>query len=67
MERIKTSRDGIPDLWARPPLVRWHVATPWPHPLVDPVKQLEALAELLDKGLLSRDEFERQKQKVQSE
>jgi hypothetical protein len=31
------------------------------------VKQLEALADLVDRGLLWRDEFERQKQKVHSE
>jgi hypothetical protein len=67
MERIRTSRDHIPDLLTRPPVVGWQPATPWPHPLVDPVQQLEALADLLNKGLLSRDEFERQKQKVQSE
>jgi Short C-terminal domain len=67
MQRIKTSRDRIPDLLTRPPLVRWQLPTPWPHPLVDPVKQLEALADLLTKGLLSREEFEREKQKVHSE
>jgi len=67
MERIKTGRDLNLDLLTRPPLVRSQVPTPWPHPLVDPVRQLEALAELVDRGLLWRDEFERQKQKVHSE
>ena len=67
MDRTQSSRDRIPDLLTRPPLLRWQVAAAWPHPLVDPVRQLEALADLLDRGLLSRDEFERQKQKVHSE
>jgi hypothetical protein len=67
MERIKTGRDLNYDLLTRPPLVRSQVPTAWPHPLVDPVKQLEALADLVDRGLLWRDEFERQKQKVHSE
>ena len=61
MERIKTGRDLNLDLLTQPPLVRSQVPTPWPHPLVDPVKQLEALADLVDRGLLWRDEFERQK------
>jgi len=67
MERVKTSRDSNLDLLTRPPLVRSQVPTPCPHPLVDPVKQLEALADLVDRSLLWRDEFERQKQKVHSE
>jgi len=67
MERIKTRRDQNLGLLTRPPLLGSQVATPWPHPLVDPVKQLEALADLVDRGLLWRDEFERQKQKVHSE
>ena len=33
--------------------------------LVDPVRQLEALADLLEMGLLSRDESERYKHQVQ--
>jgi Short C-terminal domain len=67
VEPIKTSRDQIPNLLTRPPLLGWQVACPWPHPLVDPVQQLEALADLFRRGLLSRDEFEREKQKVHSE
>jgi hypothetical protein len=32
--------------------------------VVDPVRQLEELADLRDRGLLSSEEFERQKEKV---
>ena len=67
MDRTKTARDRIPDLLTRPPLLRWQVTTSWPHPLVDPVQQLEALADLLRRGLLSRQEFERQKQRIDCE
>ena len=65
--RVMTPRDRVPDLLIRPPAVGWAQTTPWPHPLVDPVEQLEALADLLMRGFLSRDEFELQKQKVNSE
>ncbi len=54
VDRTQTARDRIPDLLTRPPLLRWQVTTSWPHPLVDPVQQLEALADLLRRGLLSR-------------
>jgi hypothetical protein len=39
-------------------------STPRPSRLVDVVGQLEELATLLRRGLLSRSEFERQKRKV---
>jgi hypothetical protein len=32
--------------------------------IVDPIEQLEALADLCDRGLLSPEEFERQRAKV---
>ena len=67
MESLKISRDQNSDLLTRPPLVRSQVGAPWPHPLLDPVRQLEALADLFHRGLLSRDEFERQKQRICSE
>ncbi len=67
MERTPSSRDRIPGLLIRPPLLRQQVAVAWPHPLVDPVQQLAVLVELLESGLLSRAEFEQQKQKVRNE
>jgi hypothetical protein len=36
----------------------------WASPFLDPVEQLEALADLCARGLLSREEFEREKAKV---
>jgi hypothetical protein len=42
------------------------VAPGWCPPVIDIIDQLEELASLLRRGLLSRDEFDRQKRKVLS-
>ena len=64
MTKIKTTRSQGSDLLARPPCgVRTHEDA-WLRFLVDPVEQLSALADLHVRGLLSPDEFERQKAKV---
>ena len=43
----------------------WLVAAPARHPpLIDTVEQLEELARLLDRGLITRGAFEQQKRKV---
>ena len=64
MTKIKTTRSQGSDLLARPPCgVRTHEDA-WLRFLVDPVEQLRALADLHVRGLLSPDEFERQKAKV---
>ena len=64
MTKIKTTRSQGSDLLARPPCgVRTHEDA-WLRFLVDPVEQLTALADLHVRGLLSPDEFERQKAKV---
>ena len=60
------SRDQIPDLLTRPPSGTREFVADWSHLLVDPVKQLEALADLHALGLLSPDEFERYKQHVRA-
>ena len=52
-------RDGIPDLLTRPPNGTREFVTVWSHLLVDPVRQLETLADLFALGLLSRIEYER--------
>ena len=39
-------------------------ATHWTPPLVDVVDQLEALAALFSRGLLSDEDFDRQKRKI---
>jgi hypothetical protein len=63
MRRIGASRVHLVGVLARPPD---HGAERrgWAAMVVDPVKQLEELADLRDRGLLSPEEFERQKEKV---
>ncbi len=63
MTTAKSRRHGS-DLLARPPCgVRTHEDA-WMAFVLDPVEQLSALADLHVRGLLSSDEFERQKAKV---
>lgn len=52
------------DLLARPPFGHREVACGWGEMLIDPVEQLKALAELRRAGVLSDDEFSRQKAKI---
>ena len=54
-------RDAIPDLLSRPPIGTREFVTEWAHVLVDPVRQLQQLADLHGAGLLSHDEYERYK------
>jgi Short C-terminal domain len=64
MRGFNTSRRNRFDLLARPPCgVRTHEDSvrAW---IVDPVDQLEELADLFRRGLLSGEEFERHKAKV---
>lgn len=63
MRRFTTSRRSISGLLARPPCQR-AMYDEWTGLIVDRSAQLVALAELLSRGLLSRDEFERHKAKV---
>jgi hypothetical protein len=58
------SRDRHDVLIRRPWLDE--VAPGWRPPVIDIIDQLEELASLLRRGLLSRDEFDRQKRKVLS-
>ena len=58
------TRDGIPDLLARPPCGTREFVAEWSHLLVDPVRQLRTLADLFEGGLLSRVEYERYKRQV---
>jgi hypothetical protein len=48
---------------ARPPCVDW-ATDRWTAPVTNPAEQLEALAELRRRGLLTAEEFEWQKAKV---
>jgi hypothetical protein len=59
---LRTSRSDRVDLLSRPPC---GPGTPaWETWIIDPTAQLETLADLRGRGLLSADEFERQKAKV---
>jgi len=51
------------DVLARPPYCGGNVSA-WSASVVDPVEQLEELADLCDRGLMSPEEFEAQKAKV---
>ena len=64
MTTTKTTRSQGSDLLARPPSGVRMIEDAWMAFVVDPVEQLSALADLHDRGLLSPEEFERQKTKV---
>ena len=64
MRRVATSRRTTHDLLARPPWGGAMYDDGWTAMIVDPTAQLTALAELLRRGLLTREEFEHQKAKV---
>lgn len=64
MKRLRTSRRHELDLLSRPPLGIDQQHQEWAALIVDPVEQLEELADLHGRGLLSRDEFESQKARI---
>jgi len=64
MKRLSHTRSRSNNLLARPPCPARDAATSWEACYIDPVEQLEELAGLWARGLLSRDEFEREKAKV---
>ena len=66
MRRFDRSRHDLPDLLARPPTGTREFVMPWAELIVDPVRQLEALADLYRNGLLSRAEFEQYKDRLRS-
>jgi hypothetical protein len=59
-------RGQIPDLLTRPPSSTGALASEWSHMIIDPVRQLEVLADLFTMGLLSRQEYERYKGQIGS-
>jgi hypothetical protein len=63
MRRVADSRGDRPDLLARRPWIDRSFAAD-PTPGVNPVDQLRELVDLYDRGLLSREELERQWAKV---
>jgi hypothetical protein len=64
MRGARSSRREHPDLLARPPCSIGMYDEGWVAVLVDQAAQLGTLADLLGRGLLTQEEFERQKSKV---
>jgi hypothetical protein len=64
MRWVRTSRSDRSDLLTRPPCGVQAYEDRVRSWIVDPVEQLAELADLLQRGLLSREEFERHKAKV---
>lgn len=57
----RSQRPGL--LW-RPPSTFRELDVPWTSMMVDPAQQIDALAQLMNRGLLSREEFDRAKQRA---
>ena len=64
MRRVHTTRLHRVDLLARPPSGSRPFDGGWTRLVVDPIEQLRELADLCDRGLLSTEEYERQRAKV---
>lgn len=64
MRRRRRNRRPQGDLLARPPCGARELEGGVAALIVDPVQQLEELADLLSRGLLTNEEFERQKTRV---
>jgi hypothetical protein len=64
MPRLELPRNRPHGLLTRPPWTGYDIRDPWRSALVDPVGQLEELADLYALGLVSREEFDEQKAKV---
>ncbi len=64
MRRLSHSRSRRTDLLARPTCTSRDLEQGWAAMFVDPIDQLDELAQLYSRGLLSRQEFEAQKAKV---
>jgi hypothetical protein len=58
------SRSNQTDLLDRPPCGTRSSDDSWMAFVIDPVEQVRALADLRSRGLLSREEYERQKAKI---
>ena len=64
MRRRRTHRRNAGGLLARPPVGARELEGGVAALIVDPIEQLEELADLRSRGLLTSDEFERQKTRV---
>ncbi|MGH3508032.1 MAG: SHOCT domain-containing protein [Nocardioidaceae bacterium] len=64
MGPMRRSRSDNPDLLTRRPLSERTLAQGSGAAVVNQVEQVRELAKLMDRGLVSREEFERQRSKV---
>jgi Short C-terminal domain len=64
MERLGQGRSHRADLLVRPPCTVREIERGWAGLFVDPIEQLEALADLRSRDVLSQEEFDRQKAKI---
>jgi Short C-terminal domain len=64
VRRVRINRNRQTDLLARPPCGARVLGRGWSTLIVDPVEQLAELADLRRRGLLSGEEYERQKAKI---
>ena len=64
MRRVHTDRRRRPDLIVRPPLGGVGVERQWASLIIDPVKQVLALTELRDQGLITSAELASQRRRI---
>jgi Short C-terminal domain len=64
MRRLRHVRRSGTDLLTRPPALASPSPPAWMSAIIDPVVQIEELAQLCERGFISADDFERQKAKV---
>lgn len=64
MHEREPGRSQRPGLLWRPPSTFRDLDTPWASIIVDAAQQIDALAQLMQRGLLSREEFDRAKQRA---
>ncbi|HEY9409464.1 MAG TPA: SHOCT domain-containing protein [Jiangellaceae bacterium] len=64
MRRVATTRARRADLLVRPACPDRAGGGRWDGVVVDPVEQLKELADLLTRGLLTREEFESHKARI---
>jgi hypothetical protein len=60
----ESARADRPGLLSRPPSTFRELDRAWAALFIDPAAQIGALAQLMDKGLLTREEFDRAKQRA---
>ena len=64
MTTDRALRARRPDLLSRPPSTFRELDEPWSTLFIDPATQINALADLVNRGLLTTEEFDRAKQRA---